>query len=180
MKQAGLWIALMSFTSLAACKKNPPAPPPDPNAWTTEAAKLTPFLPPVLGPCTSTASAQTSHTPKDKGGSEYEATRPYDCGGSAMTVTLHAGNTASYATQLDGRHSNFGSDSMTTYKDVMIGGGHGVHMSNAASGDLTLLLPKQIVVTAKLVHPSPPDELIPIMNKLDFKGLQTIDPHDVP
>jgi hypothetical protein len=170
----------MALSIATSCKKDPPAPPPDPNAWVAQSAKLTPFLPPVLGPCTSIASAQTMHSPQPKDGSEYEATRSYDCGGSAMIVTLHAGNTTSYATQLDGRHSNFGSDSMTTYKDVMIGGGHGVHMSSAGAGALTLLLPKQIVVTAKLDHPSPPDALIPIMNKLDFKGLSTIDPQQVP
>jgi hypothetical protein len=170
----------MALVCLASCKKDPPAAPPDPDAWKVEAAKLSPFLPPLLGPCASTATAQTSRTPKDKGGSEYASSRTYDCGGSAMTVTLHAGNTSSYVSQVDGRHSNFGSDSMTTYKDVMIGGGHGVHMSSAGVGQLTLMLPKQIVVTARLANPVPADALIPIMNKLDFKGLQTIDPHDVP
>ena len=170
----------MSLSIATGCKKDPPAPPPDPNAWLREVAKLKPFLPPVLGPCSSTASVETMHVMPTKGASEYEASRAYDCGGQAMQVTLHGGNTSSYASQLDGRQSNFGSDSMTTYKDVMIGGGHGLHMSTAGRGALTLMLPKQIVVTAELANPVPADELIPIMNKLDFKGLQTIDPHDVP
>ncbi len=171
----------MIFTASASCKKDPPAPLPDPDAWKIEAAKLTPFLPPVLGPCTSTDSATMLYVPEPKDGSGYGARRPYDCGGGrVMNVTLHGGNISVYERQLDGRHSNFGSDSMTEYKDVMIGGGHGIHMSNVASGQLTLLLPKKIAVTASLANPTPNDELIPIMNKLDFKGLQTIDPRDVP
>jgi hypothetical protein len=169
----------MILSAATACKKDPPAPPPDPDAWKMQAAKLTPFLPPLLGPCSSTASPQISHTPM-QGGSEYNASRTYDCGGQSMLVTLHAGNTATYATQLDGRHSNFGSDSPSTYKDVMIGGGHGIETSSPGASKLTLLLPKQIVVTSLLEHPDPPDEIIPIMNKLDFKGLQTIDPQQVP
>ena len=175
-------MALVSVgASVSACKKDPPRPPPDPNAWMTEAAKLKPFLPPVLGPCSSTASVETMQLTPQQGPSEYEVTRNYDCGGGRnMEVGLHANNIKVYSNELDGRHSNLGSDSPSSYKDVMIGGGHGIQTTSPASSELTLLLAKQIVVTSKLDHPSPPDEIIPIMNKLDFKGLAAIDLNDVP
>ncbi|MEO8878156.1 MAG: hypothetical protein ABI461_21365, partial [Polyangiaceae bacterium] len=113
MKQPLLLIAAM----VVSCKHSTPAPPPDPEAWRGEAAKLMPYLPPLLGPCSSVASAVTSHTPHDKNGSEYVASRVYDCGGRSMTLSLHAGNVAVYTKELDGRRSNFGSDSMASYKD---------------------------------------------------------------
>jgi len=180
VKQAAFAIAMMTSLAATSCKHEAPAPPPDPEAWRGEAAKLMPFLPPMLGPCSSTASAETSHTPRDQGGSDYEARRTYDCTGRSMQLSLHAGNVTAYTTELDGRHSNFGSDSKTTYKDVMLGGGRGIHMASTGNGRLDLVLPERIVVTAHLEHPSPPDELLPIVNNLDFKGLSKIAPQQVP
>jgi hypothetical protein len=179
VKQAGLWIALMSFSVATGCKKDPPRPPPDPNAWLAEVAKLKPFLPPALGPCTSTASVETMQIMPTKGSSEYEATRAYDCAGRAMELGIHAGNISHYATESDGR-GNFGSDSKTTYKDVMLGGGRGILMMDARKSELDLVLGSRLVITASMIDPSPPDEVIPIVNKLDFKGLAAISLNDVP
>jgi hypothetical protein len=179
VKQAGLWITIMVLTAAASCKKDPPPPPPDPDAWRTEAAKLTPFLPPLLGPCSSTASAETSRTAHDKAGSEYQATRPYDCAGRVLQMGVHAGNISRYAAESGGR-GNFGSDSPTTYKDVMLGGGRGILMMSARSSELDLVLGNRFVITAKLVDPVPADEVVPIVNRLDFTGLAKLVPQQVP
>lgn len=174
-------MTLTSLASLAACRKDPPAPPPDPNAWTIEAAKLSPYLPPVLGPCSSTATAQTSRITHDQGGSDYQASRAYDCAGRVMNVSLHGGNLSAYRSKFDGRTPTAVESGESIFKDVMIGNGRGVVLvPNRGIGELDLSLPEHVVVVATLDKPSQPDELVPIMNKLDFKGLMTIDPHQVP
>jgi hypothetical protein len=169
----------MALSIATGCKKDPPAPPPDPNAWVAEAAKLVPFLPPVIGSCTSTASATTGRIPWDKTSAEYDAERPYECSGRKMQLEIHAGNISRYATESGGR-GNFGSDSTTTYKDVMLGGGRGILMMNPGKSKLNLVLGNRFVVVATLFDPVPADEVIPIVNKLDFAGLAKITPAQVP
>ncbi len=98
-----------------------------------------------------------------------------------MNVALHAGNLYSYQSLFGGREPTALESGKTILKDVIIGGGRGVVMvPNRGVGELDLSLPEHIVVTATLEKPSPPDELVPIMNKLDFKGLQALSLHDVP
>ncbi|MEO7113354.1 MAG: hypothetical protein ABI183_23145 [Polyangiaceae bacterium] len=172
-------MALTSLLSLASCKKDPPPPPPDPDAWKIEAAKLTPFLPPVLGPCMSTATAKTAGGPHAKGGTEYEASRPYECSGRVMQLAIHGGNISSYPSESGGQ-GNFGSDSTTKYKDVMLGGGRGILMMDPGKSELILVLGTRFAVTASLIDPAPPDEVIPIVNKLDFTGLAKIIPAQLP
>lgn len=171
----------MIFTALASCKKDPPAPAPNPDAWLVEATKLKPYLPPVLGPCSSTASVETAHYVPDAGGSTYVASRKYDCGGRSLTMALHGGNLSGYNDIVIGPIRTAVETGVSDYKDVMIGGGRGlVAEPNRGVGTLYLYLRQGIVVTAELQSPTPPDEMVPIVNKLDFKGLSTIDPHQVP
>ncbi|MEO8876926.1 MAG: hypothetical protein ABI461_15130, partial [Polyangiaceae bacterium] len=62
----------------------------------------------------------------------------------------------------------------------MIGGGRGINIATNGSDQLDLVLQGRMVVSARLEHPSQPDELVPIVNGLDFKGLSLLDPQQVP